>query len=265
MTVSILFSKESCNQSFKNYYHLMSDCLRPLYNYIGVNNLTEADVIIYFREAPTEFAKEKVKDLGFNIKSINEIPENYIEISKFTHTDIRYLIKKFNLFIKPLQNKKKIILIKRNNRRILINHNELLYSLKERFKDNYMIEEADFDNKTLKEQINMMYDCKILIGPHGAGFTNMFFLNELTQIIEFFPESFYVDCFNKLAIIKNIKYYHLHGKDILPPPMSLEDFVKLVSEGKIWGKPQSYVKKLRDIKGFSINITDVLNLISTIV
>jgi hypothetical protein len=263
MCTNILFSEETTKHAFKNYYHLFSDILRPLYNYMSIHNLTELDIQIYFRCGPTDFAKGKLEELGFNIKPIEELSGNYIEISKNTHNDISYLFIKCNTFIEPI-NKEKIILIKRTNRRILLNHTELFESLRQNFNHLYDIEEVSFDNKTLKEQINIMRDCKILIGPHGAGFTNIFFLNENTHTIEFFPESFYVDCFKKLFRLKNIKFYYLHGKDITTPPIRLEEFISLEKEGKMWNPTNPYVSQLRDIKGFSINIDEVLNIIKTI-
>ena len=266
MSTHIIFSEESFKYAF-NYYHLFSDCLRPLYNYMGKHNYQENEITLYFRFNLHDFAKKKLQELEFNINPISMLPENAVEISTYNYGIWKYLIQKFSLYTKPLINKEKIIFIKRNKYRILINHSELLEALEQNFKNKYIIEQVIFDDKTLTEQIDMMQNCKILIGPHGAGFTNMLFLNENTHLIEFFPESFYTDCFKLIATQKNINYYYIHGKDITTPLISLEEFNKLVKEGKMWHpkKPTNpYVTQLRDIKGFSINIDEVVNLIKPI-
>jgi capsular polysaccharide biosynthesis protein len=257
--IHIVFSKHSLY--ITNYYHFIIDYLRPLYNYIGVNNINNSDIIIYCNI--NSHFKNIMKELRFIVKPLDEVPDNPVEICKLEYTEIKYIINKFNTFIKPLRNKEKIILIKRNNMRILLNHSELLQSLSI-FNDKYYIKEVDFDNKTLAQQIKLMSNCKILIGPHGAGFTNMLFMNENTHVFEFFPESFYLRFYAKIADKKNINYYYLHGKDIIPPPICLEDYLWNHITHEIWKKENmSWVRLVRDVN-FSINIEDVINYIKTI-
>jgi hypothetical protein len=266
MSTHILFSEESFKYQY-NYYHLLLDCLRPLYHYIGIHNFKEQDITVYFKNSLHDFTKEKLAELGFKINPLGKLPENSVEISGYNYGNWTYFIKKFTQVPTLLINKQKILVIKRNKCRILINNSELLDALEQNFKDKYIIETVIFDNKTIKEQIDMMCDCKILIGPHGAGFMNMLFLNENANVIEFFPESFYTNCFKIIAKQKKINHYYLHGKDLTKPQISLDEFISLFNEGKIWSRNKPthpYASQLRDIKGFSINITDVVNLIKTI-
>ena len=272
--IHIIFSEFSRKWAYDNYYHFMIDCLRPLYNYMGINNLNESDIIIYYNNK--EFILNIIKELGFKIKPLNQVSDTTVKICKLQYTQVKYIINRFNLLIKPLYNKEKIILIKRDHMRMLLNHSELLKSL-DIFKNKYDIEEVIFDNKTLDQQINIMSNCKILIGPHGAGFTNMLFMNENSYVFELFPESFYAPYYKYLANKKDINYYYLHGKDITPPLFSLEYYLSKFKMGEIFKDEdlplmnlicEEKYKKLdtlvRDIKGFSINIEDVINYIKTI-
>jgi hypothetical protein len=229
---------------------------------MGLNNLNEHQIVIYC-SLGSDF-DNKIRELGFQIKSIEEAPVDSIEVCKYQYKDYMPLIQKMNIFIKPLQTKEKILIIIRASKRILLNHNELLIRLHEFFKERYDIEEASFDNKTLKEQIDIMQNCKILIGAHGAGFTNMLFLNENTHVIEMFPESFYINCYEIIAKHKKLHHHILHGKDLIKPHISLDEFTSLVNEGKMWNPTNPYVSQLRDLKGFSVNIDDVVKLINTI-
>jgi hypothetical protein len=239
----------------------MIDIIRPLYDFIEVSGLNEKDIVVYL-DCIDDF-KNIIIDLDFQIRPLNEAPKNTNEICTRKFKDYRPLINKFNMLIKSFKNKEKIVIIKRSKNRILINHNILFESLKQNFNDDYEIEEAVFEKKTLVEQKDMLTNCKVLIGPHGAGFTNILFLNENTKIIELFPESFWVGCYKKLAIEKKVNYYYLHGKDTIPPSISIEEFKKLEKDGKIWGPDTKLRTSLRDIKGFTINVDEVMNLIKT--
>jgi hypothetical protein len=77
------------------------------------------------------------------------------------------------------------------------------------------------------DQIEMMNNCKLLIGSHGAGITNCLFMNENTHVIELFPESFYVDCFKILCKEKLIFHNYIHGIDVIKPSISLLEFKNL--------------------------------------
>ena len=92
-----------------------------------------------------------------------------------------------------------------------LNEKKLIPLLKERgFK---VVNLEDFN---LKEQINFFNNAKIIIGAHGAGFTNLIFCNSLktkaTKIIEIFPKNLHktignITDFRDISKIKDIKRY----------------------------------------------------------
>ncbi len=61
---------------------------------------------------------------------------------------------------------------------------------------------------TLAEQVKMFKEAKVIMGPHGAGLTNLLFADNFKALIELFPENFQCNCFLKLSQINNAKEYH---------------------------------------------------------
>lgn len=58
-------------------------------------------------------------------------------------------------------------------------------------------------------QVEMFAEAKIIVGPHGAGFTNAVFCDPGTVLIEFMPTGRVVDCFERLARIGRLTYHSL--------------------------------------------------------
>ena len=44
-----------------------------------------------------------------------------------------------------------------------------------------------FENYSFEEQIKIIDNCELLVGIHGAGFTNMVFMNKNTKIVDITP------------------------------------------------------------------------------
>jgi len=109
-------------------------------------------------------------------------------ISKF----IIFLLRKTFLFFlkKNKKNKPKNIWISRDdsnsnlkNYRKIINENELLKFLKEK---NFKF--ICLSNFSFLKQIEFFYNAKIIIGLHGAGFSNLIFCKKNTKVIEIKPK-----------------------------------------------------------------------------
>ncbi|QIP05528.1 glycosyltransferase family 61 protein [Bradyrhizobium symbiodeficiens] len=59
------------------------------------------------------------------------------------------------------------------------------------------------------KQVEMFAEAKIIVGPHGAGFTNAVFCEPGTVLIEFMPTGRVIDCFERLARIGGLTYHCL--------------------------------------------------------
>lgn len=90
-----------------------------------------------------------------------------------------------------------------------------------RFPTNYEALEATLDNQgfiavdmaklKLADQIYIASKADVLAGPHGAGFTHCMWLKKGAQIIEFFGDSYHLDCFKDLARVFDLKYARVTG------------------------------------------------------
>ena len=109
------------------------------------------------------------------------------------------------------QNKKrpaphKLIYISRENapRRKIINETELRDLLIK-----YGFEILSFEKISWKDQIEICHETKFLISLHGAGLTNMLFMQEKTSVLEFRKISdSRNNCYFSLASAMNIDYYY---------------------------------------------------------
>ncbi|WP_443938118.1 glycosyltransferase family 61 protein [Pedobacter sp. MW01-1-1] len=96
----------------------------------------------------------------------------------------------------------KVIWISRKNlvNRNLVWENELLQKYPQ-------IEVIDLTSLSARESINIMQHASHVIGPHGAGLSNIYLCEENTKILELFPhDSFFQPCYARLAQTCRLKY-----------------------------------------------------------
>ena len=132
------------------------------------------------------------------------------------------------------------IYISRNqaSRRRIVNEEEVVNLLK---KIGFQI--ITFESTSIREQALYLANAQIVVGPHGAGLTNILFCNPGTKIIEFFAPEYIVVCYWVISNICGLQYYHSIGdkfdndfsgqpveKDIL---VNLEKLLYLIKIAKI--------------------------------
>ena len=108
----------------------------------------------------------------------------------------RYIYNKFSLTKTPPQ---QICIIKRGVSKLRFdNSNRLRYKtgkdkprdianfgkLKQEIRKKYILKEIVLDNMTIKDQLEIFANCKCLIGIHGAGMTNVVWLQDKSLLIE---------------------------------------------------------------------------------
>ena len=108
------------------------------------------------------------------------------------------------------------ILIKRNNKRIVKNHDELEKICKtfcQKLNLQLYIHD-DINLPTLKKQMEIFNKAKIVIGPHGAGAVNLLASKPGTHFLEFLPEAQNLinTCYIQLANHINVNYYGIPYK-----------------------------------------------------
>lgn len=117
-----------------------------------------------------------------------------------------------------------ILIYRRENYRKILNHEELLQMLKKKYSD---IEWAVFDLLPIEETAILFSKARIIVGPHGAGFTNMIFAPKGIDIIEFMDIDHPNICYWHLSEMLGHKYHMIECNTVnLNFIISLEFFHK---------------------------------------
>ena len=97
----------------------------------------------------------------------------------------------------------KHIIVSRSNsiRRKLVNEKELLKKLAP-----YNFKLVYFEKCDYETQINIARNCKIMIGYHGAGLTNLLFMKSKSLFIEIFNENYPHEFFKSFTKALKINY-----------------------------------------------------------
>ncbi len=107
------------------------------------------------------------------------------------------------------QAEKKIYISRQKSRFRKINNEQEVQKLLKKY--NYEIHY--FEEYNFKKQIELMQQTSFLIGLHGAGLTNMLFMNPNTKILEIRnQEDKHNNCYFSLASDLDIDYYYLLSK-----------------------------------------------------
>jgi capsular polysaccharide biosynthesis protein len=206
------------------YYHWMVDVL-PRLQLLEENNLMQHIDKIIINYQGLSFQKESLAKLGiseekllitnnhwnFHTKHETLIVPSLVSpndiVSKYAITFLR------KTFLKP-SNKANFshkIYVKRNKTRKILNESEFESVL---FKHGFI--SICLENLTLEAQAMLFYNADFIIGPHGAGFTNIVFCKTGTKVLDIFSPNWVNPCYWTIANELELKYAYLIGKGKRP-------------------------------------------------
>lgn len=67
------------------------------------------------------------------------------------------------------------------------------------------------------EQMAYFQQARVIVGPHGAGFTHLAFAQPGAKLIEFFNPQYINVCYYNLSNLAGVAYYYLEGEGFRPP------------------------------------------------
>lgn len=245
------------------YYHRLIDYLPRAYHLHNpeYKNIEEIKVVCSNLSEIEKFFLSKLIPKNAKILLVdcqkNYLIENLIYPSFLTKINSAYLPAEYLEFFhqkvcpKSPRKKDKRIFISRKDaamRRIL-NEEELLDVLKKYHFQEYVLEEL-----TIAEQIELFYDAEVVIGSHGAGFSNIIF-SEKIHVIELFPSKFiWMPVYYFLSKSMQHNYHYLcSGKEL-----EYTNFESVLSEQKL--TPHSYFKD----RDFIVDLSEVKSLLDNI-
>ncbi len=167
----------------------------------------------------TPFEKELMKYAGVNDEQLIDTRQHQIQADNYylATNDNWYYHNKYDLQL--LKNTLSAVIaadtgneriyISRKGRRKLINEEEVIKLLKEF--DFTIIDDVP---RTVAEQIAIYRSAKVIIGPHGASYTNIINCEPGTVLIELFPNNYYPDYFRYLSTVFKLRYFALFADDI---------------------------------------------------
>jgi hypothetical protein len=111
-------------------------------------------------------------------------------------------------FSKPRENKSKIYISRAfADYRKIKNEDEIIDFLSSKGYKTYHLE-----NMLVNEQVELFSNASIVIGVHGAGFSNIYFCPQSTIVFELFSEYYHDSSFKVLSNALGLKYHYMIGK-----------------------------------------------------
>ena len=201
-----------------NYYHWMFDIL-PRFEIVRKSGLVPD---YYLINATTQFQKESLRILNIPSHQILSSTHNtHIEADELVVPSLpgpvfnatpqpracRYLRSTFLQSTKTRKPHRALYITRAdaNNRRV-INEAEIR---EEVIANGFEI--VSLSNVPFLQQVEMFSEAKIIVGPHGAGFTNAVFCEPGAVLIEFLPQWHQIDCFERLARFVGMEHRSIEG------------------------------------------------------
>ncbi|EFH2707715.1 TPA: glycosyltransferase family 61 protein [Escherichia coli] len=190
----------ACN----NYYHALSECFG------GLKFITELP-----DDIPIVFTEDRFNVLDFIASRLCIDRKRFISIQTLANTRIKKALQLypysfnwsediFHFFKKisyPQTTDSKIYISRRKSSRGPLNEFEVENELKELGFDILYAEDLDF-----AQQVSIFSNASILIGPHGAGLTNILFMPKNSTLIEIFNSEYIQPDFYLRSRHNNMKY-----------------------------------------------------------
>ena len=203
-----------------NYYHWMFDIL-PRFEILQKSGLT-ADY--YVINSTNRFQKESLQVLNIPIERIfNPTKSTHIEADELIVPSLlgpafrmtpqpqacKYLRSTFLPRVKAQKAHRALYITRDDARnRCVINEAEVKAEV-----TSLGFEVVSLSNVPVLQQVELFSEANIVVGPHGAGFTNAVFCPPDAVLIEFIPKKPWIDCYERLARFVGMRYDSIVGTE----------------------------------------------------
>ena len=214
----------------KNYSHWLFDILPKIKLYSEIYNIEDLDFIYLYKL--NNFQLESLKLIGWhNLKTIDSKKFRHVQADEIICTDhpsyyrgyileqaknvptwiVKWLRNSFLDKAEKFECNDKIYIDRSSGAKHcqFINETEINEYLKEKGFTKYKLEDLSFS-----KQLYLFKNAKYIVGSHGAGFSNLAFCNENTNIIEVRPKDHPNTIYNRLSDINKLNY-RLISTDII--------------------------------------------------
>jgi len=207
------------------YYHWMFDVL-PRIKILNDSGFTKDNIdryIIDYREIA--FQKEALSSLGIPTDKISRsndhfsyhmlcerllVPSLPSELDVVSADACTFLVDTF-LDKKKKSRFGKRIYLKRTGKRTIVNNAAIEAQLSD-----LGFEPVECEKFSIREQAAIFHHAEVLIGPHGAAFSNVVFCKPGTKVIEFFSPRWINPCYWTICNQVSASYYYIIGEGAPP-------------------------------------------------
>lgn len=209
----------------EGYFHWLTEPLQRLYYILKSGyNIQKISLLLPRKFMKYNYIIESLSLFGIEQKNIIPLEEYGIYFCKeilicpplaITGRYNYELSRETSSFIKEkiIRNKfepnKRIYISRRNSSKRKINNETDVINLLIQYK----FEIIETENLSFAQQIELFYSSKWLISIHGAGLTNMMFMQESANVLEFREENDkWNNCYFSLASVSKLNYFYLKCK-----------------------------------------------------
>ena len=196
-----------------NYWHWITTSLARLYMVQKINGFHCRNYFYIVNSLKNGFVRDSLARFGISPEQCIETPEgtgtlcdNLILPSKLYDVDndaIRYLRE---FLRQPTSNSKRKIYISRDATRKILNESQVMEVLSKRGFEKVRCESISFS-----DQVSLFSDASVIVGPHGAGMTNILFAQDNAKVMEIRNRTYHGPCYYQLCDKLGFDYYNLYG------------------------------------------------------
>jgi capsular polysaccharide biosynthesis protein len=191
-------------------------------------NPTFAVLLTPIQKNEVESSSDFLHIIGVNVSSLNvmEVPDNHVvrapaALFPFVHRmsmpesaakHIRRSLIGTDWWSKSTNESKGLMLVydrRGDNKRTLVQGAQIIEALQLRYGGNYTVDRLEFGNgRSLKETVQLLSRCDVLVACHGAGLTNGLFLKDNATVVEVAMQSWPLPVFQVLLASIGINVHH---------------------------------------------------------
>jgi capsular polysaccharide biosynthesis protein len=201
-----------------NYYHWFVEALPKILS----TRLNKTDFVVMlpstYRDLP--FHEESLKIMGFRYAYFEVLNQRLkceelylpLNVSIGGTANPLYINKvrdQLRLQETLVETKRRVYISRRSTKRRVFNEEEVITFLKP-----HGFEVVEFEKMTFMEQVAMCASSDIIVGLHGAGLTNMLFMNAGKIVVELRRENEDNFCFQYLAEALKMRYHSMECKNL---------------------------------------------------
>jgi capsular polysaccharide biosynthesis protein len=191
----------------QNYYHWMIDVLPYIISIQEIDSTVTFLSVVHLKTYQIESLNEQMVTIKLNHVWVNAtnliLPMRRHETGFPNHSVLKTLQEYFLNKFQPgeMQKVNKIYVSRRNSTRTPKNESEI-----EQILLSLGFQILDCNKLSLHDQFNAFHSAEIVIGPHGAGLTNLMFCQKGTKVIELIPSTFHNPCYEQLSSLSGLIY-----------------------------------------------------------